>query len=102
MEPRRGCSTPLHQLTRDDGGQDWCTRKAGAVPEHEAAASQLRTAVHRRAKVVKVWRPKRLRKLQHYLKLTMLSSIGPDLKRALATATGDCACACQIVLVYSD
>ena len=57
----------VRQLTRDDGGQDWCTRKAGAVPEHEAAASQLGTAVNRGAKVVKVWRPKRLRKLQHYL-----------------------------------
>ena len=40
--------------TRDDGGEDGSAAQAEAVPEHEAAASELRATVHGCTKVVKV------------------------------------------------
>ncbi len=57
----------VDQLTRNDGCENGSAAEAGAIPEHEAAASQLRAAVNRRTKIIEVWGPENLRKLQHYL-----------------------------------
>ena len=45
---------PEQKLTRDDGGEDGCAAEAMAVPEHEAAAPQLRTTIYSRTKVVEI------------------------------------------------
>ncbi len=63
------------QPTRYDGGEDGSTTEAVAIPEHEAASSQLRTAIYCRAKVVKVRGPEGFWELQHYLQTGGMLSV---------------------------